>query len=368
MRIDFANLQVQYKEYKSKIDKNLKKVLNKSNYILGEEVDILEKKLQKFTGSKHAITCSSGTDALLLSLMSLNIQPGDEIITTPLTWISTAETIALMKARPVFVDIDPISYNIDQKLIEAAITKKTKAIIPVSLYGQPADLNAIKKIANLYNLKVIIDGAQSFGSKYNNLTDSNLGDISITSFFPSKPLGCYGDGGAVFTNNDHCAEKVKMLRVHGQNKSKFHKYVGIGGRMDTIQAAILLAKLPYFRKELNKRQRISKKFNAAFRNILQIPIIKPNRLSAWAQYTIRVKNRDIFRKNLKKKGIPTAIYYPVPLHLQECFKYLNYKNGNLPIAERACKEVVSLPMNAFLTDAQINYIIICVKEQIDKFK
>jgi UDP-2-acetamido-2-deoxy-ribo-hexuluronate aminotransferase len=229
MKIDFANLQLQYQTYKKKLIANIQNVLNKSNYILGEEVQILEQELQKFTGAKYAITCSSGTDALLLALMAIDIQPGDEVITTPFTWISTGEMIALLKAKPVFVDIEPDTYNIDANLIEKAITKKTKAIMPVSLYGQPADMDKIQAIADKYNLKVIIDGAQSFGSTYNDKTDSNLGDISTTSFFPSKPLGCYGDGGAVFTNNEEYANKIKLLRVHGQNKKYHHKYIGIGG-------------------------------------------------------------------------------------------------------------------------------------------
>ena len=224
MKIDFANLQLQYQTYKEKIDSNIQDVLNKSNYILGEEVQMLEQELQKFTGAKYAITCSSGTDALLLALMAIDIQPGDEVITTPFTWISTGEMIALLKAKPVFVDIEPDTYNIDANLIEKAITKKTKAIMPVSLYGQPADIDAIQAIADKHNLKVIIDGAQSFGSTYKGKTDSNLGDISTTSFFPSKPLGCYGDGGAVFTNNEERANKIKLLRVHGQNKRYHHQY------------------------------------------------------------------------------------------------------------------------------------------------
>jgi len=362
MKIDFANLQLQYQKYKNKIDTNLQIILNKSNYILGEEVDVLEKELENFTGAKYAITCSSGTDALLLAMMAINIQPDDEIITTPFTWISTAEMIALIKARPVFVDIEPDTYNIDVNLIEAAITKKTKAIMPVSLYGQPADINFIQAIADKYNLKVIIDGAQSFGSTYNNKTDSNLGDISITSFFPSKPLGCYGDGGAVFTNDGEYAKKIKMLRVHGQNKRYHHRYIGIGGRLDTIQAGILLAKLPYFSKELIDRQKVSERYTNGLSNIQQTPVIKSNRSSAWAQYTLRVKNRDAFQNKLKDKSIPTSVFYPVPLHLQECFKYLDYQQGNFPISEKASNEVMSIPMNAFLTNEQIDYIIYNIRE------
>ena len=364
MKIDFANLQLQYQNYKDIIDNNIQKVLNNSNYILGEEVNTLEKELENFTDVKYAITCSSGTDALLLALMAIDIQPGDEVITTPFTWISTGEMIALLKAKPVFVDIESDTYNIDANLIEAAITKKTKAIMPVSLYGQPADMKVIQDIANKYNLKVIIDGAQSFGSTYNNKTDSNLGDISTTSFFPSKPLGCYGDGGAVFTNNDEYAKKVKLLRVHGQNKRYHHKFIGIGGRLDTIQAAILLAKLPDFKKELKNRQMVADRYSDGLSNIIQTPIIKQDRTSAWAQYTLRVKNRDTLQSKLKENGIPTSVFYPIPLHLQECFTYLKYKHGDIQISEKASKEVISLPMNPFLSETQIDFIITKIKENL----
>ena len=364
MKIDFANLQLQYQTYKDKIDSNIQAILNKSNYILGEEVDILEKELQNFTGAKYAISCSSGTDALLLAMMAIDIQPDDEIITTPFTWISTAEMMALIKAKPVFVDIEPDTYNIDANLIKAAITKKTKAIMPVSLYGQPADMDAIQAIADKYSLKVIIDGAQSFGSTYNNKTDSNLGNISTTSFFPSKPLGCYGDGGAVFTNNEEYANKIKLLRVHGQNKRYHHKYIGIGGRLDTMQAAILLAKLPHFKKELKDRHKVADHYASGLSKILQTPVIKPNRSSAWAQYTLRVKNRDTLQNNLKENGIPTSVFYPIPLHLQECFRYLNYKQSDFTISEKASNEVISIPMNSFLTNNQIDYVYSKINENI----
>jgi UDP-2-acetamido-2-deoxy-ribo-hexuluronate aminotransferase len=364
MKIDFANLQLQYQTYKKKIDANLQKILNNSNYILGEEIAILEKELENFTGAKYAITCSSGTDALLLALMAIDIQPGDEVITTPFTWISTAEMIALLKAKPVFVDIEPDTYNIDANLIGAAITKKTKAIMPVSLYGQPADMSGIQIIADKYNLKVIIDGAQSFGSTYNNKMDSNLGDISATSFFPSKPLGCYGDGGAVFTNNEEYAKKIKLLRVHGQNKRYHHQYIGIGGRLDTIQAGVLLAKFPYFKNELRGRQKVANNYTDGLSNALKVPVVKTNRSSAWSQYTLRVKNRDALQLKLKKKGIPTSIFYPIPLHLQKCFKYLNYTQGDFLISERSSNQVMSIPMNPFLTDQQIQYIISNIRENV----
>ena len=366
MKIDFANLQLQYQTYKKEIDTNIQNVLNKSNYILGEEVQTLEYELQKFTGAKYAITCSSGTDALLLALMAIDIQPGDEVITTSFTWISTGEMIALLKAKPVFVDIEPDTYNIDANLIEKAITKKTKAIMPVSLYGQPADMKPILEISKKYKLKVIIDGAQSFGSTYNSKLDSNLGDISITSFFPSKPLGCYGDGGAVFTNNQNYAKKIKSLRIHGQNKRNHHKFIGIGGRLDTIQAGIILAKLPYFSKELKDRQIVSENYSNSLHRNLKKPIVKRNRTSSWAQYTIKVKNRDYLRTKLQKKGIPTSIYYPLPLHLQKCFKNLKYKRGDLPNSEKASKEVISLPMNAFMKIKQVNYIALNINKILIK--
>jgi UDP-2-acetamido-2-deoxy-ribo-hexuluronate aminotransferase len=357
MNIDFANLQLQYQKYKVDIDANIQAVLNKSNYIMGEEVHELERALEGFTGAKHAITCSSGTDALLLAMMAINIQPGDEIITSPFTFIATAETIALMKAKPVFVDIESDTFNINANLIEAAVTDKTKAIMPVSLYGQPADIDAIQAIANKHKLKVIIDGAQSFGSTYNDKTDSNLGDISTTSFFPAKPLGCYGDGGAVFTSNDKYAEKIKMMRVHGQNKRYHHKYIGMGGRLDTIQAAVLLAKLPHYKQELAGRQRVAQHYTNALSDSLQTPVIRSNRSSAWAQYTVRADNRDALQAKLKDNGIPTAVHYPMPLHLQECFQYLNYKQGDFPISEKASNEVMSLPMNAFLMTKEVNDIV-----------
>jgi UDP-2-acetamido-2-deoxy-ribo-hexuluronate aminotransferase len=354
--IDFANLNIQQNKIRPQLEQNIHKVLHHGHYIMGSEIKELEQELQAFTGVKHAITCSSGTDALLLAMMAMDIQPGDEIITTPFTFIATAETIVLMKAKPVFVDIEEDTFNIDATKIEAAITDKTKAIMPVSLYGQPADMDAIQDIANRHGLKVIIDGAQSFGATYKGKTDSNLGDISTTSFFPAKPLGCYGDGGAVFTNNDDYAEKMKMMRVHGQNKRYHHKVIGMGGRLDTLQAAILLAKLPHYQQELEARQQVAQSYTDVLSSSLQTPIIQSDRTCAWAQYTIRVSGRDDLQAALKDKGIPTAVHYPMPLHLQECFLYLNYKKGDFPVAEQASIEVMSLPMNPLLTPKEIQYI------------
>jgi UDP-2-acetamido-2-deoxy-ribo-hexuluronate aminotransferase len=362
MNIDFSNLQLQYQKYKTDIDANIQAVLNKSNYIMGEEVYDLERELAKFTGAKHAITCSSGTDALILSMMALDIKPGDEIITTPFTFIATAETIAFIGAIPVFVDIDENTYNIDAHKIEEKITSKTKAIMPVSLYGQPSDIDAIQTIATKYNLKVIIDGAQSFGSTYKGKTDSNLGDISTTSFFPAKPLGCFGDGGAVFTNSEELATKMKSLRVHGQSKRYHHKYIGMGGRMDTIQCAIINVKLKYYKKDLALRQEVASKYTQALKGRdLIVPFINENTTSAFAQYSIRVENRDDLQAKLKAQGIPTAVHYPMPLHIQECFEYLGYKKGDFPISEIVSDEIMSLPMNPYVSDEDMKYI--CEKIQ-----
>ena len=365
MKIDFAKLQYQYQLYKSEIDTAIQAVLSRSNYIMGEECDLLEREFEAFTEAKHACVCSSGTDALLLAMMALDIQSGDEIITTPFTFIATAETIALMKATPVFVDIQEDTYNIDPGKIEAAITPKAKAIMPVSLYGQPPDLDEIKAIADKHKLKVIIDGAQSFGATYKSKTDSALGDISCTSFFPAKPLGCYGDGGAVFTNDDQLAEKMRMLRVHGEGQRYHHKYIGMGGRLDTLQAAVLLAKLPHYRKEIEMRQRVAQIYNNKLPNSLglSLPQIKADRTSVWAQYTLGTQYRDSLQERLQKVGVPTAIHYPKPLHLQECFGYLGYKAGAFPVAEKAANEVISLPMNPFMTESELDFIAgeLCVQ-------
>ncbi|WP_418180383.1 DegT/DnrJ/EryC1/StrS family aminotransferase [Aliarcobacter lanthieri] len=359
MNIDFANLQYQHNLYKEEIEEAILKVVRNCNFIMGNEVAELEKSLEEFTGSKYAISCSNGTDALLLSLMALDIKPGDEIITTPFTFIATAETIAFLGAIPVFVDIDENTYNINPDLIEEKITAKTKVMLPVSLYGQPANIYKIQEIAKKYNLKVIIDGAQSFGSTYNGIKDSALGDISTTSFFPAKPLGCYGDGGAVFTNDEKLANKIKSLRIHGQSKRYYHKYIGMGGRLDTLQAAVLNVKLKYYKKDLALRQEVASKYTKALenKNNLILPYVDSKSTSAWAQYSIRVKNRDSLQEKLKEVGIPTAVHYPMPLHLQACMKYLGYKKGDFPISEIVSDEIMSLPMNPYVTDKEIEFIV-----------
>ena len=388
MKIDFANLKYQHELYKDEIESAMLKVARNCNFIMGEEVKELEENLCKFTGAKNAVTCSSGTDALLLAMMALDIKPGDEIITTPFTFIATAETIAFLGAKPVFVDIDEKTYNIDINKIEEKITDKTKAIMPVSLYGQPCDLDTLQSlITNHQSIYIIIDGAQSFGATYKGKAEVHYADIYTTSFFPAKPLGCYGDGGAVLTNNDELAQKMKMLRVHGQNKRYHHKYIGMGGRMDTIQCAVVNIKLKHYKEDLAKRQEVASKYSKVLSSKLKVgreklkvgsmkleeegektsnfqlptsnlilPIVKSDRTSAWAQYSVRVNNRDELQAKLKEAGIPTAVHYPMPLHLQECFKYLRYKEGDFPIAEKISKEIMSLPMNPYLIYDEIEYI------------
>jgi len=356
MTIDFANLQKHYLLYKEEIDTAVHAVMDKCNFIMGEEVAQLENTLASYVGVKHAITCSSGTDALQLSLMAIDIAPGDEVITTPFTFIATAEMIAHLGAIPVFVDIDESTYNIDATKIEEKLTAKTKAIIPVSLYGQTADMDHINTIASKHGLIVIEDAAQSFGATYKGKKSCALSDIGCTSFFPAKPFGCFGDGGAVFTNNDILAAKLKSLRLHGQSKRYHHRYVGIGGRLDTIQAAVLNVKLKHYEKDLTLRQKVARIYDAALDGKRPVPFIAPERTSAYAQYSIRVPNRDVFQKELKQVGIPTAVHYPMPLHLQECFTYLEYKLGDFPISEKVANEIMSLPMNPFLTDEEIEYV------------
>jgi len=361
MQIPFIDLKEQYHLYQKEMQKEINDVLESSQFIGGEKIDRLQKELANFTGSKYAICCSSGTDALLLSLMSLGIKRGDEVITTPFTFIATAEVISLLGATPVFVDIDEQTYNINPKKIEDAITDRTKAILPVSLYGQPADMDEINEIAKKHGLKVIEDGCQSFGATYKGQKSCNLSDIGCTSFFPSKPLGCYGDGGAVFTNDEELASKIKMLLNHGQNERYKHKYIGINGRFDAIQAAVLLVKLKYFPKEIIKREEIGKIYSSKLNSVIT-PFIKNDRSSVYAQYSIRIKDRDRVIGSLNSKGIPTAVHYPMPLHLQECFKYLGYKEGDFKIAEKISKEIMSLPMSPFLKQSDQEFIIEALNE------
>lgn len=356
MNIDFANLTQAYKEHEEEFQKVSLEVMSSANYILGKETDEFEHNLGKFVGNDFALGCSSGTDALLLAMMAMGLKSGDEVITTPFTFIATAETIACLGAKPVFVDIEEETYNIDVSKIEEAITKNTKAIMPVSLYGQVADMDEINAIAKKRNLAVIEDAAQSFGAIYKGKRSCNVSTFGCTSFFPAKPLGCFGDGGAIFTSNEEDYQKIKAMRVHGQVERYTHHYIGMGGRLDNLQAAILNVKLKTYENDISRRQAVAKKYSDKLSDNIIKPTIKADRTSVWAQYTVRVKNRDRIQKELKKLGIPTAVHYPIPMHLQKCFAYLGYKIGDFPISELCSQEVMSLPMNPYLDEAEIDHI------------
>ncbi|MFA5960324.1 MAG: DegT/DnrJ/EryC1/StrS family aminotransferase [Tatlockia sp.] len=347
--MQFIDLKKQYKLIEKDILNSIQNVLEHGQYIMGPEIVTLEKRLAEFIGVKHAIANSSGTDALFMALMALDIGPGDEVITTPFSFFASAEVIALCQATPVFVDIEPVSYNIDPKKIEALITAKTKAIMPVSLYGQCSDMTAINEIAKKYGLPVIEDAAQSFGAKVNGVYSGALSTIGCTSFFPSKPLGGYGDSGACFTDDDVLAEKLIELRNHGQNARYCHSRIGINGRMDTLQAAILIEKMKLFPHEIQLRQEVASRYKTLLSGLVKTPTVNPNHTSVYAQYTIEVPNRDAFQKQMQALGIPTAVHYPVAMHQQRALHYLNYQSGDFPIAEKASKHVVSLPMHPYMS-------------------
>lgn len=355
--MEFINLKAQYNAYKDEIDRSINSVLETSKFILGESVNRLESNLSSYLGVKHSIACSSGTDALILALMALDIKSGDEVITSPFSFIASVEAIMLLGAKPVFIDIDSKTYNMDSNLLKNAITKKTKAIIPISIFGQMCDLETINEIAG--DIPVIEDAAQSFGASFigkNGIVRScNASLIATTSFFPSKPLGCYGDGGAVFSNNDYLADKIRYLLNHGQVERYKHKYIGLNARLDAIQAAILNVKLKYIDKEIERRQEIAKIYDDNLKNVI-IPFIAPNYKSVYAQYSICSNNRDKLLNKLSDNKIPYAIHYPIPLHLQEVVTKL-YKPDKYPVAEALCKGVVSIPFSPFLTKDEQDMII-----------
>jgi len=360
MTIPFIDLKAQYQALKPTIDARINAVLEHGQYIMGPEVKELEQRLADYVGVSHCITASSGTDTLLIAMMALGIGPGDEVITSPFTFIATGEMIALIGATPVFVDIDPQTYNIDPAKIEAAITVKTKAIMPVSLYGQCAEMDTINAIAAKHNLPVIEDGAQSFGATYKGRKSCGLTTIGSTSFFPSKPLGGYGDGGALFTNDDDLAKRMRELRVHGQNRRYHHPRIGINGRLDTIQAAIVLAKLERFDWEVTQRERIGLRYTQLINEFCPTvitPSIAENNTSVYAQYTIQVDERDKIAQALNAKGIPTAVHYPVPLHRQPAFSHISVQPNQLTISERIAERVMSLPMSPDLTEADQGEIV-----------
>lgn len=348
--MEFIDLKTQYRELKESIHNRIERVLEHGQYIMGPEVRELEEKLAAYTGAAHCITVASGTEALLISLMALGIRAGDEVITTPFTFVATAEVIALLGAKPVFVDIEADTCNLDAGLIEAAITPKTRAIMPVSLYGQPADMDEINAIAARHGLPVIEDGAQSFGAEYKGRKSCNLSTIGCTSFFPSKPLGCYGDGGAIFTSDDGLAKALREIRVHGQERRYHHTRIGVGGRMDTLQCAIVLAKLERFDWEVAQRVEVGRRYNrlmdaAGIRRVSQ----RDDRVSVFAQYTILVDERDVLLAALKQAGIPTAVHYPLSLDQQPAYAGACRSLGT-PFAAAAAKQVVSLPMHPLLDE------------------
>ena len=302
---------------------------------------------------KHCIAVASGTDALLIALMALGIGAGDEVITTPFTFIATGETIALLGAKPVFVDIDRRMYNLDPSFLESAITPKTRVILPVSLYGQCADMDAINAVAAKNGIPVIEDACQSFGATYHGRKSCALSTVGCTSFFPSKPLGCYGDGGACFTDKDDLATRIRQIRVHGQDRRYHHALLGINGRMDTLQAAILLAKLEVFADEVDARNRIGVRYGELLHGAVETPSVDPHNTSVYAQYTVQVDKREAVQEKLREEGIPTAVHYPVPLHLQPVFAGLNLPEGSFPVAEAAAKRVLSLPMHPYLAEDEL---------------
>ncbi len=356
--MQFIDLKTQYERYKKEIDQRMQAVLEHGRYIMGPEVGELEETLAEFVGVKHCITVSSGTHSLEIALRALNIGPDDEVITVSFSWISSAEVILLVGARPVFVDIDPETFTMDEKLLETAITKKTKAIIPVSLFGQMCNMEAINAIAERHGLAVIEDAAQSFGASRNGKKSCGSSLIGSTSFFPAKPLGCYGDGGALFTDDDGLAESFRAIRTHGGVRRHYHTHVGTNGRLDTLQAAVLLGKFSYFKEEILARSDIAERYNQLLNGNITTPAVANGNTHVYAQYTVRTEpeSRAELVQRLRGRGIPTGIYYPKCFHEQPVFEHLGYSYGDFPESEKASREVLSLPMHPFLTPEEQQFV------------
>lgn len=353
--IEFIDLKAQQARIKEKIDAGIQRVLAHGQYILGPEVAELEEKLADFVGAKYCITCANGTDALQIAQMALGVGPGDEVITPGFTYIATAETVALLGAKPVYVDVDSRTYNLDPALLESAITPRTKAIIPVSLYGQCADFDAINAIAEKYGIPVIEDAAQSFGATYKGKRSCNLSTVACTSFFPSKPLGGYGDGGAIFTNDETLARVLRQIARHGQDRRYHHVRVGVNSRLDTLQAAILLPKLAIFEEELSLRQRAASEYAALLNGTgIDSPHVDAHNTSAWAQFTVQVDSREEIQSHLALVGVPTAVHYPIPLNRQPA---VSVPDADLPVGDRLAGRVLSLPMHPYLTSSQQGAIV-----------
>ena len=369
MNIQFVDLKAQLAAMETDIRAAIDRVLEHGRFIMGPEVSMLEQQLAEFSGTTHVIGCSSGTDALLLPLMAYGVGPGDAVITTPFTFISTAEVVSLLGATPVFVDIDPRTFNLDPAGLEAALRTahdkglEPKGIIPVDLFGLPADYDAIESFASAHGLFVLEDAAQSLGSSVHGRAAGSFGSVAATSFFPAKPLGCYGDGGAVLTDDPQLADTIRSLRVHGKGADKYNNVrIGLNARLDTLQAAILLVKLERLSKEIAARQRVANAYQEGLGDVVETPVVPDGSRSAWAQYSILTNNRDALQAALSSKGIPTAIYYPQPLHLQTAYRELGQKTGDFPVSEHTAECILSLPMHPFLMDEQITYIVSSVRE------
>jgi UDP-2-acetamido-2-deoxy-ribo-hexuluronate aminotransferase len=369
--MDFIDLKSQYRRVKPSVDARIARVLEHGQYILGPEVTELEQVLAAYVGTTHCVAASSGTDTLLIALMALGIGPGDEVITVPFTFFATGEMISLAGATPVFVDIDPSTYNMDPAQLEAAITPRTRAVMPVSLYGQCADFDRINEVACRNGLPVIEDGAQSFGATYKGRRSCGLSMVGSTSFFPSKPLGGYGDGGALFTNDDALAKTMREIRVHGQDRRYHHPRLGLNGRLDSIQAAVLLAKMEVFDEEVAARIRLGVRYGelieqafAGEANALRPPRIEPHNTCVYAQYTVEVEHREIVETRMKARGVPTAVHYPLPLHLQPVYEHLGQREGRFPASEAAARRVISLPMHPYLTEADQVRVVAALRESV----
>jgi len=364
--MEFIDIKTQYDKYKSDIDHRMKKVMEHGQFIMGPEVQELEETLAEYVGVKHCLTVSSGTHSLEIALRALDIGPGDEVITVPFSWISSAEVILLVGATPVFVDIEHDTFNMDASRVEEAITDKTKAIIPVSLFGQMPDIEAINDVAEKHNIAVIEDGAQSFGATRNGKRSCGASLVGSTSFFPAKPLGCYGDGGALFTDDDAIAEIMRAIRTHGGVRRHYHTHVGTNGRFDTLQAAVILGKWPGFEEEVQKRGEIGARYGELLNNHVKTPAIAEGNTHVYAQYTIRVdaEKRETIRAGLKESGIPTGVYYPKCFHEQPVFEHLGYSYGDFPESEKASKDVLSLPMHPFFKDDELQEMAEKLIEQL----
>jgi len=376
--MEFIDLKKQYERIQPRIHDRINKVLCHGRFIMGPEVTELEQQLTSYVGCKYCVSCANGTDALLLSLMAYEVGPGDAVFTTPFTFIATVEVICLLGATPIFVDIDPNTYNIDpgklQGVIEdtksgtlrvSGITTKLnpKGIIPVDLFGLPAEYDSIYQLAKQHGLFVLADAAQSLGGSYKGRKVGSVADMTATSFFPAKPLGGYGDGGAIFTSDEAMADRLCSLREHGKGSHKYENVrIGINGRLDTLQAAILLAKLEIFDGEIKERQEIAVRYSKALRDVVKVPHVPDGLLSAWAQYSLVTDMREFYLKKLRELGIPTAIYYPKPLHLQSAFVRLGYRQGDFPVAEHMSNRIFSLPMHPYLETGEQNRIIEAVKK------